>query len=330
VNFNDMTDQLAPVLNGSEYPTRWSDYIGQDKAKRELIVAARSARIRKEPLGHVLIHHNQAGIGKTALAALIASEMRTTVRVASGTMHKDHARMVFSSMKDGDVLFYDEFHQVLDNGRKGAESWLLTFMQDGYIAGPLGPEIQPRVTIVAATTDKSKFTEALTGRFAYVPLLTDYSPQEAAKIAQKLAHKVLVTWDLAPLHLKDAQQIATVANHNPRAMLQLLKSLRDMAVVGELEVTDRGRYDLPTLLDFLGITPDGLDHQMQAYLRSLAAEFNGTAGARALAERIQETAKGLDHIERVLIDRGYVAKTRTGRQLTQAGIKRYRELECAA
>lgn len=319
---NTLLDKAAPILDSSEYPQRWQDYIGQEQAKKQLRVAAKSARIRKSAMDHVLIAHPSPGIGKTALAVLLAKELGTTVRVASGQMTKDKARLVLSGMNDRDVLFYDEFHQVMDSGRRNAE-WLLSFLQDGVISGPLGPEPQPKVTVVAATTDAHKIPDNIVSRFI-TPTMVDHTTEGAAKIVTLTAAKLLGP-DMPKITKADATTLAHACHKNPRAIRNMLIVLRDMLVTDELAVKN-GRYDIEGLLEFQGITQDGLDQTAQKYLRALALEFNGTAGAKALEERLQQPG-GLGNVERMLMDRGFIARTKTGRTLTQAGILRWRELE---
>lgn len=327
MTLKDLADKAAPVLDAHDYPRRWPDYIGQEPAKRLLQVAAKSARVRKKRLDHVLIGHPSPGIGKTALAVLLATEMRTTVRVASGQLSSDQARLIFSGMRDGDCLLYDEFHRLMEGGRKHAE-WMLSYLQDGVILGPLGPEHQPAVTIVAATTDVAKLPESIVSRFPLQPPMQDYTTAEAAKIAALMSAQVLGDFDLPRLAAKEATTVATASNNNPRAIRQMLLVLRDLVITDEVPLVN-GKYDIATLLDFQGITPDGLDRTAQRYLAALAVEFAGTAGAKALEDRLQQPG-GLGTVERMLMDRGYVAKTRTGRSLTAAGIRRYRELEAAS
>lgn len=321
---NMLADNNAPILDGHEYPRRWNDYVGQARAKRILQLSAKSARMRKQPLEHILITHPTPGIGKTALAVLLATEMRTNARVTSGQVGRDKARMIFSGMNDGDILFYEEFHQIMGAGRKGPAEWLLSYLQDGVIIGPLGPEEQPKITIVAATTDAHKIPETILSRFL-VPPMAEYDLEEAAKIARLMGVGVLESEGLPALSKVDSLSIAGAANCNPRAIRRLLEVLRNLTITEELKVKS-GRYDVPGVLDFMEITHDGLDPVMQDYLRTLAADFGGTAGAKAIEDRLQQPG-GLATLERTLMDKGLVAKTRTGRSLTQAGIRRYRELE---
>jgi Holliday junction DNA helicase RuvB len=316
-----LLDRAAPLLDNNIYPTRWADYIGQEPAKKMLQVSARSAKIRKVPMKHTLITHPSPGIGKTALAVLLGIELKRPVRLINGNCGPDKARLILSGLKDGDVLFCDEAHTM-------TADWWLTFLQDGYIAGPLGPEDQPRVTVIAATTDPGKMPEAMVSRFAQPPM-QDYTAEEATKIAQVMARSILHVdgMDLPKLGKREAAAIAEAGHCNPRAIRRLLNALLDLTITDELPLLGE-RYDVPGLLAFQGITPDGLDPTAQRYLRALAVEFGGMAGARAIEDRLQQ-AGGLGTVERMLMDKGFIAKTRSGRRITQAGIKRFRELEAS-
>jgi len=308
------------TLDTSEYPTRWVDYIGQEGATRLLQVAAKSARIRKAPLDHVLIAHPSPGIGKTALANLIARELRRPIRVVSGKVTLNAARLILSDMKDRDVLFYDEFHRVAES--KGNPEWLLHLMQDYTLIGPFGPEPQPKITLIAATTHAHLVPRAVLDRFMLVPELHEYSTEEAARIAQVTARRDLK--GLPTLAKSQATVIATAAGRNPRSIKKLLISLRDVTVTGAVPLRN-GRYDVDALLAWNDITPDGLTPVARRYLSALKDDFDGAAGVKALEERLAHPG-GLGDVERVLMDAGLIGRTKTGRQLTQAGIARSRAL----
>jgi Holliday junction DNA helicase RuvB len=315
---------LAPEIGDDpQYPKRWTEYVGQAPAIRMLQIAIKSAKVRKQPLDHVLIAHGTGGMGKTALALLVARTLGKKIRVTSGPVDARKARLIISQMKDGEVLFYDEVHQVMDAGRKNAE-WLLNFLQDGVLPGPLGLEKMPRITVIAATTDAGKLPPTIAGRFPIQPPMMDYTEEEAAKVALTMSKKILGEYSLEPLKKPDAEAIARAGAKNPRTIGRLLKSLRDLALTGESKVTN-GRYDIAALLAYQDVTEDGLDRVAQAYLRVLGTEFGGSAGAKALEERLSEPG-GLAQVEKLLMDLGLVAKTRSGRALTTPGITRVQEL----
>ena len=59
---------------GSLRPRLLKEYIGQEKAKDNLQVFIDAARMRNEPLDHVLLY-GPPGLGKTTMAQVIANEM---------------------------------------------------------------------------------------------------------------------------------------------------------------------------------------------------------------------------------------------------------------
>jgi Holliday junction resolvasome RuvABC ATP-dependent DNA helicase subunit len=123
------------LFTGTDYPRRWEDYIGQEGAKNFLRASAASARFRKTKMDHVLIASGTGGIGKSALVRLIAQEMDAGLLEIQGAVDVSEAIRQISSMKDGDILFYDEIHQAISAGRAKAE-WLLSYLQDGVIVTP--------------------------------------------------------------------------------------------------------------------------------------------------------------------------------------------------
>lgn len=320
---NDLADRLAPELDYTLYPPTWADYVGQESAKRQMQVAVQSAMIRGKRMDHVLIAHPSPGVGKTALAALVAKERGTKCRLISGTLLPDQARILFSTMSDGDVLVIDEIHRLVEGGRKNVE-WMLNFLQDAVIEGPRGMERQPEITVIGTTTDPQKLPPAFLSRFPIQPLLEEYSVPEGAQIAQLMAKGILEDDGLPSLLLTDATMIATATDCNPRAIRNMLVNLRDLTLVGELPM-DGDRYDIAGMLSFQGITVDGLDQSAQRYLYTIVAEFGGKAGQRNLQDRLQLPG-GLNETENLLLKRGYLSKTGTGRQITAAGIGRFNEL----
>ena len=68
---------------GSLRPKTLAEYIGQEKAKGNLSIFIQAAKMRGEPLDHVLLH-GPPGLGKTTLSGIIANEMGVNIRITSG------------------------------------------------------------------------------------------------------------------------------------------------------------------------------------------------------------------------------------------------------
>ncbi|MBR3879359.1 MAG: AAA family ATPase, partial [Clostridia bacterium] len=94
-------------------PQSLNDYIGQEKVKENLKVYIDAARMRNDPLDHVLLY-GPPGLGKTTLSNIIANEMGVNIRVTSGPAIEKTGDLValLTSLEKGDVLFIDEIHRL--------------------------------------------------------------------------------------------------------------------------------------------------------------------------------------------------------------------------
>ena len=70
-------------IEGSLRPKTLQEYIGQEKAKENMSIYIEAARMRGEPLDHVLLY-GPPGLGKTTLSGIIANEMNVNLRITSG------------------------------------------------------------------------------------------------------------------------------------------------------------------------------------------------------------------------------------------------------
>lgn len=316
-----------PVTLGGDYPTSWDDVFGQEKAKTELIEAAQAARALQVPMDHTLIISGSPGVGKTTLALLTAEETGGRLTVATGKIKPGQARILLSGMRDGDVLFIDEIHSMVAGGGSQSE-WLLNFLHDGVLMGPRGMEEMPKVTVLAATTDPGRLKETLLERFAIVEL-EPYTDEQADQIAAGMAKRVL----LPPLPLpskENCARVARAASNNPRLMRTIWRKIRNTAIVNKGNNWDGQHYDVDATLDRMGLTPDGLNLTARRYLLALLETFAGEpAGAGAMQDVLREPG-GLHYVERLLMDKDLVTKTKQGRCLTTAGVRRARQLQPGA
>lgn len=316
--FGPQVKRGAEILEGP-YPQTFTDFIGQEKARLQILAAITSAARRDAPMDHMLLASGSPGIGKTALSRLTASMLGTGFVELGGSVGDRDVVKAIRTMQDGDCLFLDEVHRLVSRGKARAE-WLLTLLQDGVIQLPTGVVTAPKITVIAATTDAQKLPETILDRFPIKPVLEPYSDEEAVQIARISAQR-LGFGDLLPLPVVDQwlSQVAKACDNNPRRMGQLLTSVRDVALTNDCADLGEAGYDIATALDWNGLTTDGLTASDQDYLLALFS-YGGTAGLPSIKAMLGEDQVG--HTEKHLIQRGYVKVTPRGRELTDYGLER--------
>jgi Holliday junction DNA helicase RuvB len=308
------------------YPKSFTDFVGQEKPRLQIIAAITSAIERQEPMDHMLLASGYPGIGKTALSRLTARLLDVGFVELGGKVKDMDAANAIKEMEDGDVLFLDEIHRLVQGGKASAE-WLLTLLVDGELHTPQGTIAAPKITVIAATTDAQKLPETILGRFKIKPVLDSYTKAEAVQIARLHADQ-LGFGDILPMPESDGwlEQVVVASDNNPRRIGNLLSTVRDSAIMARKEgkeyLTDDG-YDITEALDWNGLTADGLTKGMQEYLAVLFLN-QGKAGIATIKASLNESE--ITHTEKALIQRGYVIVTGSGRQLTEYGGKRAEEV----
>ena len=311
---------------GLQYPTKWSEFIGQHRVVAELKLAAQYSRKskRKTPIKPMLFAHTEHGIGKTTLAALLAYEAGVRVFWLQDEVSLPAARRTIAQMREHDVLFIDEIHQ----SAKGAD-WLLPVLENGVLVTKFGIESIPRITIVAATTEPQKLSAALKSRFRK-PQFTSYTVEEGAKIA-RLKAKIFFNVEEKPLpNRRNYFELAQAGNCNPRAITEMVELLCQLVVTDQIKRCGSG-YDLRPLWEMSGISPDGLTELDRQYLVTMHTSFNGgPVGIDSMEARLRARKGALVDTETRLQDKGLVEMGGRGRQLTNpAGLARARELSQA-
>ncbi len=302
---------------GSLRPRTLSEYIGQEKAKGNLSVFINAAKMRGEPLDHVLLH-GPPGLGKTTLAAVIANEMGVSMRITSGPAIEKPGDLVamLTNLNEGDILFVDEIHRL----NRAYEEILYPAMEDYAIdiilgKGPSANSIHldlPRFTLIGATTRSGQLTAPLRDRFGVSLRLELYTPAELQKIVMRSAGILNVQ-----IEADGAYEIASRSRGTPRIANRLLRRVRDFAQVRADGVITREISDQALLsleVDKLGL--DALDRRM---LRSIIEFYGGgPVGLDTLAATINEEAVTLEDVyEPYLLQCGFLTRTPRGRCVTQ-------------
>lgn len=218
-------------------------------------------------------------------------------------------------------------HKQFQSGKARAE-WLLAYLERGVIPTTIGERPAPPVTLIAATTDVGALSEPFLTRFETKLELDPYNDEEAASIALVLAQKILVDENGLPAPTVDAcAAAARGASNNPREIIHLWETLRDLIMSGESDTgIVNGDYDMTEVLDLVGVTPDGLDSRDRRYLTLLLENRGDAVGEALLMNALGEDRRGIRVLERRLGDKQLIRKTKGGRVLTPDGLERSRGL----
>ncbi len=303
-------------LEAALRPRTLDDFVGQDALRENLRVFIAAARGRGEPVDHHLFC-GPPGLGKTALAHVLAREMGATLRATSGPVLERPSDLaaLLSNLEPGDVLFVDEIHRL----HPAVEEILYPAMEDFHLdvligQGPTARSIRldlPRFTLVGATTRAGLLTAPLRDRFGYVARLDYYPPHDLVEILRRSATRLGVALD------DDAAlEVARRSRGTPRIALRLLRRVRDFAEVegGGSIHHERARFALARL----EVDEAGFDRLDRAFLRALLDKFDGgPVGVETLAAALGEDRGTLeDLVEPFLLQAGFLDRTPRGRLAT--------------
>jgi Holliday junction DNA helicase RuvB len=314
--FSDLQKNNDEPFENKLRPSRLSDYIGQEKVKDSLSVFIQAAKLRKEPLEHVLIY-GPPGLGKTTLAYVLAHETGTNIRITSGPAIERAGDLVsiLTNLEDSDILFIDEIHRL----NKVVEEILYPAMEDYAVdvvigRGPSAKTLRvdlPKFTLIGATTRVSLVSSPLRDRFGIVHSLDFYTEEEIGKILKRSSKILKVKLD--DLSFKE---IARRSRRTPRVANRLLKRVRDFATVYNKGVVDN-QLALNSL-ERLGIDEKGLDETDHRYLKTLLEKFSGgPAGVETLAAATSIDKETIEEvIEPYLMQIGFIKRTPKGRVMT--------------
>ena len=300
-------------------PRRLSEYIGQDKAKKNLSVFVKAAISRKEALDHVLLY-GPPGLGKTTLAAIIANELGVNFKQTSGPAIERAGDLaaLLTNLQKGDVLFIDEIHRLSRQIEEILYSAMEDFALDIIIGkGPHARSIRLDIapfTLIGATTKAGSLSPPLRDRFGVISRLEYYSVDALVEIITRAAEILKI-----PIEIGGAGEIARRSRGTPRIANRLLKRVRDFAQVeGRKKITneiaDRALIELE--VDKLG-----LDHTDRRMLDAMIKKFRGgPVGLETIAAAISETRETIEDIyEPYLLQLGLIMRTPRGRIVTEAG-----------
>lgn len=304
-------------------PTAFREFIGQGKVKERLELAVAAARKRKEPLDHLLLS-GPPGLGKTTLAHILATAMKSSITITSGPVIQRAGDLagLLTNLAEGDVLFIDEIHRL----QPSIEEYLYPAMEDYRLdimidQGPAARSVRMNLkhfTLIGATTRQGLLTAPLRSRFPMTERLDYYSADELAEVVARSAQILQV--HIAP---DGAAEIARRARGTPRIANNLLRRVRDYAQVrADGRIT---RNLAARALALLDIDEHGLDEMDKRILETLIHKFGGKpVGIGSLAVAVGEEPDTLEEVyEPFLILQGYLQRTPQGRLATASAYAKF-------
>ena len=302
-------------------PKLLGDYVGQLKVREQLEIFISAAKMRQEPLDHVLLF-GPPGLGKTTLSHIIAAELGVNLRQTSGPVlekPKDLAALL-TNLERNDVLFIDEIHRLSPVVEEilypALEDYQIDIMiGEGPAARSIKLDLQP-FTLVGATTRAGMLTNPLRDRFGIVSRLEFYTPEELTRIVTRSAGLLK-----APIDPQGAFEIARRSRGTPRIANRLLRRVRDYADVKGDGTIDKALA--ASALVMLDVDPEGFDLMDRKLLEAVIHRFDGgPVGLDNIAASIGEERDTIeDVIEPYLIQQGFLQRTPRGRMATLAAFR---------
>ncbi len=304
-------------------PRSLEEFVGQDHLKEILHISIQAARLRGEPLDHVLFY-GPPGLGKTTLANIIARELEAEMRTSSGPVLEKPSDLagILTNLQRGDVLFIDEIHRlnhVIEEYMYPAiEDFRMEIVIDsGPSARALNIDLEP-FTLVGATTRAGLLTAPMRARFGITLRLDYYDEHSIRRIIDRSAALMNI-----PIEDEGAQEIARRSRGTPRVANRLLRRVRDYA---QIRADGTITADIARkALTMLNVDHAGLDEMDKRLLRSIIENYGGgPVGLKTLAVAVGEDAGTIEEIfEPYLVQQGFLNRTPSGRKATAKAYKHF-------
>lgn len=315
--FTDLSEHIEDNSINNLRPKTFDVYIGQEKLKEAMKLYIKAAKLRNEPIDHILLY-GPPGLGKTSLAYVVANEMNRNIKITSGPVLEKSGDLasILTSLEDGDILFIDEIHRL----NTSVEEILYPAMEDGEIDILIGKghgakSIRidlPKFTLIGATTNAGKLSKPLRDRFGVSHRMEFYTTDELSRIIKRGANILGIPYE------DDAIDImAKRSRGTPRLANRILKRARDYAMIKGNGVIDE--KSVIGILDMLEIDEYGLDAMDRRILIKIIENYNGgPVGLETLSLLLGEDKRTVEEVyEPYLVKNGLIKRTHRGRVVTE-------------
>ncbi len=304
-------------------PSRFVDFVGQDKIRERLELFVQAAKERSDVLDHVLLS-GPPGLGKTTLSYILAEAMDVNIKCTSGPVIDKPGDLagLLTGLERGDVLFIDEIHRM----QRSVEEYLYSAMEDFVIdividQGPNARSVRLNIqpfTLIGATTRAGMLSAPMRSRFGLVNRLDYYDAATLKTIIERSAKILKVE-----IGEEGAMEIASRSRGTPRIANNLLRRARDYAQVKADNIITAELAD--KALNLLDIDGDGLEEMDKRILTCIIEKFGGgPVGLNSMSVSVGEEADTIEEVyEPYLIQEGYLQRTAQGRVATALAYRKF-------